>query len=287
MKWFKTGLEAKKALEQAELTAQLLKDKSAPKFWLKTNEEAQVIFVDDDGFWCERHVVKTGDRYTELTCKGGTEPCPICLKENKRPTGVTCFTVIDLRQYEKKDGTIAKYTKTLLLARRTLAKQIFDFKQKFGSLVGTRVILKRYTQQDPSCGIILDFIRDQKGTPKVYNIASLGKDYAVPFDYIKVLAPPTEEELRLLGYSLAVVGDIPLPDDEELEQQSSSPKVETELEDTLNMNVEVESDSLEDEFEDELEDEIEDEFGDVSLDALLEQDEDDKKHKKNTPKKKK
>lgn len=257
MTWFKTGLEAKKALEDAEVVSQLLKEKAVPRFWLKPNEEAEVIFVDDSGFWCERHIVKIGNKFMEFTCKAGVEPCPLCLKEDRRPAGFTYFTVVDLRQYERKDGTLVKYTKALLPARRTLAKQLFDFKQKFGSLVGLRAILKRYTAQDASCGIIIDFVRDAKGQPKKYNLSALGKEYTVPFDYVKVLAPPTEEELKTFGYSLAIVGDAPIPEDvPEPELEEDLPEEEPindepELEDEdLNIDDEITDEEIEEEFED-------------------------------------
>lgn len=287
MTWFKKGLEAKKALEEAEIASQLLKEKTVPRFWLKPNEEAHVIFVDDDGFWCERHIVKLGNRFVEFTCKAGAEPCPLCLKEDRRPVGVTYFTVIDLRQYEKKDGTVAKYTKTLLPARRTLAKQLFDFKQKFGSLVGMRAILKRYTNNDPSCGIIIDFVRDSKGKPMKYNIASLGKDYSIPFDYVKVLAPPTEEELKAFGYTVAIVGDAPIPDIEEpIEDLNDDVELE-EVNDTIEDNVSEEIDDIDETLnEDDLAVDEEEIFDEISFDDI--EDEDiEEEPKKDTKKDKK
>lgn len=297
MTWFKTGLEAKKALEQAEIASQLLKEKAVPRFWLKPNEEAQIIFVDDEGFWCERHIVKLGNKFVEFTCKSGAEPCPLCLKEDRRPAGFTYFTIIDLRQYERKDGTVVKYTKALLPARRTLAKQLFDFKQKFGSLVGLRAILKRYTSQDPSCGIIVDFVRDAKGQPKKYNLGSLGKEYTVPFDYIKVLAPPTEEELKAFGYTVAVIGDALIPEDveeieEELTDEVEEPTVEETVEEEVGDEELLDGDLA---FDDEVTDEeIEEEFDEVSFDDFIDEEIEEeepkpkkKEEKKDTKKKKK
>lgn len=285
MTWFKTGLEAKKALEEAEIVSQLLKEKAVPRFWLKANEEAQIIFIDDSGFWCERHIVKLGNKFVEFTCKAGVEPCPLCLKEDRRPAGFTYFTIVDLRQYEKKDGTLVKYTKALLPARRTLAKQLFDFKQKFGSLVGLRAILKRYTSQDPSCGIIVDFVRDAKGQPKKYNLSALGKDYTSPFDYVKVLAPPTDEELKAFGYSLAIVGDAPIPDDTpELEEELDEPIVDEPVSEEVIEEPISEEDELRLDDEEEITDEeIEEEFDEVSFEDLVEE----SKPKKETKKKKK
>ncbi len=48
--WYKKGAEAKEALQRAEALSKALKEKGVPRFWLKPDEKADVIFVDDDGF---------------------------------------------------------------------------------------------------------------------------------------------------------------------------------------------------------------------------------------------
>lgn len=280
----KRGAEAIRALEEAEKLSAVLKEKAVARLWLKPGEEAHVIFVDDEPVWCERHVVKVGDKkFVEFTCLSPDEPCPICLKEGKRPLGITYYTVIDLRQYERRDGTLVKHNKVLLPARRTLAKQIIDFKNKFGSLVGLRAILKRYSQQDPSCGIIIDFVRDNKGVPKKYNLSALGKDYTIPFDYEKVLAPPTKEELKAFGFGLAIVGDTPTLDDEEdledLENETEVPEEELAEEEIVEEEPEVEAvENEEDEFEDL---DLEEDFDDFDLE---EEEEEKPKPKKKSKK---
>lgn len=269
MSWYKVGAEAKEAIEKSEALSKMLKEKSVPRFWLRTGEQADVIFVDDTGFWCEVHTVKIYDRWNEVTCSAGLRPCPICLKENRRPLGVTYFTVIDLRQYTRKDGTVVKYTKSLLPARRTLAKQIFEFREKYGTLVGLRFTLKRYTENDPSCGIIVgEAHRDQAGKIKIYNLIKLGKEYASPFNYEKVLAPPTEEELRAMGYSVMTISsDIALDDEDE-----------EDIEETLTESTEEEelTDELDEELTDGLDEGIEDGTGtdDLGLEEDEELDED-------------
>lgn len=244
MSWFKVGQDAKTALEKAEKIGQLLKAKAVPRFWLKVDEEADVIFVDDIGFWCERHVIKIGNRFHDVTCCAELRPCPICLKEGRQPIGTVFFTVIDLRQFVDKNGQIVKYRKVLLGAKRTLAKQIFDYKAQLGSLVGRRFKLKRYTAKDSNTGIIVQVY------PKAYKLTG---DLAVPFDYETILAPPTDEELHYLGYTTTVLSDSPL--DSELDEDLGE-----ELEEEENgLSVESVEDELEDEVEDELEDEVEDE----------------------------
>jgi len=228
MSWFKKGVEAKQALDKAETLSKMLKEKSVPWFWLKPNTSGDIIFIDDDGFWCEVHIIKHGNQFIKATCSAGIRACPLCLIDKKRPAGIVFFTVLDLRPYEKKDGTQVKYTKVLLPARRTLAKQIFEFKEKYGSLKGLRFTLKRYTENDASCGIIVgEAHRHPDGRLKRYDLSKLGKDFVMPFDYEKVLAPLTEEELRAYGIFLpATLGDTPLEEDLEGTEVSVDEEVE-------------------------------------------------------------
>ena len=296
MSWYKTGEEARKALEKAEQISQLLREKNVPRFRLRKDEKADVIFVDDKGFWCEIHIVKIGNRWVELTCSSGIRACPICMRETRRPLGVTFFTVIDLRQYTKRDGTVVKYSKVLLPARRTLAKQIFEFKEKYGSLRGLRFTLKRYTDNDPACGIIVgEAHRDATGKLKRYNISALGKEYATPFDYEKVLAPPTDEELRVLGFDIAVVGDTPLEESEEElipeelveeEVEEEEPELEEEIEEGEEIEEEEEPELEEEEVDEEdMEEELE-KIEDEVDELPLEEEEEEKPKKKVRRKKK-
>ncbi|MEM1672142.1 MAG: hypothetical protein QXT86_08840 [Archaeoglobaceae archaeon] len=239
MSWFKVGQDAKMALEKAEKVSQLLKARAVPRFWLKVDEEADVIFVDDVGFWCERHVIKIGNRFHDVTCCAELRPCPICLKEGRQPIGIVFFTVIDLRQFVDKSGQIIKYRKVLLGAKRTLAKQIFDYKAQLGSLVGRRFKLKRYTSKDSNTGIIVQVY------PKTYKLTG---DLAIPFDYETILAPPTDEELQYLGYTTTVLSDSPLDSelDEELEEEFDE-KLDEGMDEGL--REELEEEELEDELE--------------------------------------
>ncbi len=84
----------------------------------------------------------------------------------------------------------------------------------YGSLVGLRFSLKRYTDKDANCGIIVgEAQRDVNGKVKIYKLQG---DLAIPFDYEKVLAPPTPEELQALGYtSVKISSDIALADIDE------------------------------------------------------------------------
>ena len=137
-----------------------------------------------------------------------------------------------------KDGKTHKMTKALLPAKRQLAKQLLDIKDKVGSLVGMPFTLKRYGTKDASCGIILDYEKD-----KIYKLKG---DWTVPYDYEKVLRPLSDDELRSLGFiPTKIIGDSVDPIDNglelELESDSETKKSEPETETSSNI-----LDSLED-----------------------------------------
>lgn len=282
MSWYKKGSEAKQALDKAEALSKMLKEKSVPRFWLKPDTQADIVFIDDDGFWCEVHTIKQGNQFIKATCSAGIRPCPLCLIDKNRPAGIVFFTVIDLRPYEKKDGTQVKYSKILLPARRTLAKQIFEFKEKYGSLRGLRFTLKRYTDKDASCGIIVgEAHRHPNGKIKIYDLTKLGKDFAIPYDYEKVLAPLTEEELKAFGIFVpATLGDTPIEDleetideeedlqDEELEEEEGEIPDEIEDEEPFDENEEFSEEESSEEFTEEPEEE---DIPDEELEAIIEE----------------
>lgn len=275
--WYKKGSEAKEALEKSEKVSKMLQEKNIPRLWLKVGEEASIVFVDDDAFWCEIHTIKIGNRFVDITCSSDIRPCPICLKEGRRPLGVTYFTVIDLRKFVTRDGRVVKYRKVLLPARRTLAKMIFDYKEKYGSLVGVKVLLKRFTETDPNCGIIVEVDKRADGIPKRYDLSSLGDEFTIPFDYEKILAPPTEEELKLIGYPLVKIGDIPTFDEDFVEE------IEEEEEDDLVENIEKELEEMEegvDELEEELEEEDLEELEEIKQEREEKSKNESKKRKK-------
>lgn len=255
MSWYKTGTDAVKALEKQERVSKMLKEKNVPWFRLKPEESAVVILVDDNPFWCEIHTVQIANRWVNLTCSEGLRPCPICQQKGRKGQGTTFYTCIDTRPKVLQDGRTQKYTKCLLPAKRTLAKQLIELKEKYKSLTGLKIELKRYASTDAACGIVV----------AVLGRVKLKGDWGVPFDYTKVLAPPTEEELEALGFSVTVVGDSPVEDDEFIEEEFETEAEEEEEELELNEeeesneeegnNEEPESEEEEEESKEELEEE--------------------------------
>jgi hypothetical protein len=50
--WFKRGEEGLKEKERIDVENELKKENYAPRFWMKENTEAKVIFLDSIAFYC-------------------------------------------------------------------------------------------------------------------------------------------------------------------------------------------------------------------------------------------
>lgn len=211
MTWFKKGEEGLKEKKKLDKVAELKKEKNVPRFWLKKNEKAKIIFLDDDGFYCYVHQLNINGSWNNfVTCPAETRPCPIC-ESGERATFCAHYSIIDLRSYTKNDGTKVKYSKKILPAKSSAIHRLYDLKKKHGSLVGMLIEVTRY-ENDPNCGGTFEVIGKVKDFAKKFK-----KEDRTPFKLEEVLAPPTNEELKDLGF---YVDDV-LGQEEELDNDSS------------------------------------------------------------------
>ncbi len=200
--WFKTGDEIESEAKRLSMYYQKKKEKAVPIFHLKVDEQATVVFVDDKGFGVYIHKLKVGDFWESFTCTKDFAPCPICATGNK-PSFTVFYTVIDTRPYTNKKGETTKFRKALFPATGvTTQMRLVDEKKAQGGLVGSVCIFKRYSAKESACGTLLE----NKG--KINVAKKFGEENAKPIDYLKVLAPPTQEELDAVGLSFRVVGDV-------------------------------------------------------------------------------
>jgi|GEM_PF-3664661 len=198
--WYRIGKDAEEFARSRALAFQQRKERAVPIFYLKVEEEATVVFVDDKGFGVNVHKVKVGDRWISLTCVKDFAPCPLCATGN-RSSYVIYYTVIDTRPFTDREGRTSKFRKSLFAATgSTLQMRIADEKEEQNGLIGAVCVFKRYSAKESSAGTLVKF----KG--KIDIAQKFGEEYAKPLDYLKILAPPTEEELESLGFSVSIVG---------------------------------------------------------------------------------
>lgn len=194
--WFKRGIEVFDKRKQIEAVAKARKERAVSRFYLKTGEDAIIVFVDSSPFGIYEHNLKIDGKWGNFyTCSKEIQPCPICQQfpENK-PTWTAYLTVIDTRSFiRQSDGQEVKNRKILFPAKGTAIAKLEKLLSKYKNLAGLAFKVSRLTDQDPNCGSDFEYLG------KVNIIKKFGPDAVNPIDYMKVLSFPTEEELAMLG----------------------------------------------------------------------------------------
>lgn len=187
---------------QIDKVTEMKREKSAPRFMLKAGEEAVIVFVDTNPIFVWEHNLEIAGKWgNHFTCVKEKKTCPICHNNSQdKSVYIAYFTVIDTREFTRKDGTKVKNRKVLYPAKGSSMPKVEDLIKKYGSLSGLAFKVKRYTKQEPNCGTTFDKIG------KVDLVKKFGVGSDKPFEYKKILIPPTAEELESLGISMTIVG---------------------------------------------------------------------------------
>jgi len=268
--WFRIGEEGFKEKQRLDAIAEMKKEKSVPRFRLRPQETAKIIFLDSDGFYIKEHNLKIAGRWGNyVTCTSDFKPCPVC-QSGDRPTYTAYYTIIDTRTIVTSDGRKLKNRKVLLPLKGSAINIIEDIKKKVKNLRGLVFEVKRYTAQDPNCGAVFERL----GRVDLKKL----KD-SEPYDYEKVLAPPTDEELENMGFDVTVVGSEENLD-EELDdlfvEEDNEEEKEEELDDLFEENDDGEDEEDNEENDiDEEEDEEDDDLDFSDLDDEKGDDDDD------------
>lgn len=205
LRWFRTGFEAAiKEKEKNDKLGEIRRSRSASTFWLREGGEAQIMFLDDTCYSIYEHRVYIDGKWQQYTCVKEFQPCPLCKMSSKnvsRASFVSYFTIIDFTPFQRRDGTLAKYSKRLYGAKGNMPRILYDQKQRLGTLVGHIFKVKRYGKNSSASGDYIEFV--EKAVDPLKLVAT--PEDLKPFDYATVLAPPTEEELAALGLGNVVV----------------------------------------------------------------------------------
>ena len=223
--WFMSGEAGFKKKHQLDAQQKLRQEKGIRRFRLQAGEEANIVFVDNEGFFVLEHQVAPGGRWQDsvyLTCTREFEACPVCQSGHK-PIFTCYFTVIDMRKYTRKDGTESTSRKVLMPVNGTAMQVVEELKSDNGDLTGLAFKVRRLGKDDPNCG------RDFKKLGR-YNIAGkLGAEAAVPYEYKKIMAPPGSEDFKAAGLVVAKSVGSSADVDAELEEEPGGEDVEAML----------------------------------------------------------
>ncbi len=201
----KKGWEAVNAERQKQdALIAIRKEKSAPRFWLKEGEEAEIMFLDQDPCMVWEHKIELNGRWETLICTREFQHCPICEAFPRHKPGLTAYlSIIDTRPYMDRQGTQVKFSKKLFPMKAAMQGIVYDILKEQKSLKYLLCRVKRYSAKSASGGDYLAPIRRIKDPLKVVKSA----DLLVPFDYEKVFQPLTSEELTAMGiFSAPILG---------------------------------------------------------------------------------
>lgn len=202
--WFKTGDEGYQEMLKQEAVAKARKEKGVRRFWLKPEEEAIIVFLDNPSFYVWEHEIDTsgGSWKTRayLTCSKDMAPCAVC-GDGHKSYYISYGTILDTRKYTNNEGDKVMQGKSLFGAKKNTMHRIMALIEKYGSLKGLAFKVKRFAgDREPKVGSDFEY----KG--KVNIEKQFGKDDSKAFDYRKILAHPTKDELKAYGISHVTFG---------------------------------------------------------------------------------
>jgi len=208
MSFLKKGAAAQKALKQEEAKAEAKQAEYGKlwRFYMKEDEEKDIIFLDgdldEDGnldvpMWKE-HFMQVGGKWTNLACTAHEEPCPMC-ENGDEPSLLAGFTILDLTPFTIKKGPNAgkkiKQSKKIFACKRTTFAQLQKYASKKGGLRGLEFEVSRSNSKAANVGDT--FVMGDKISFE--DLHDKYKDDAEPADFEEEITYRTRDELIQLG----------------------------------------------------------------------------------------
>jgi hypothetical protein len=195
MSWYSTGSQK---VEEQQRLAQEQRDNQAPfRVFMKPGEERVLIYLDEEGFSFNEHTIQVGSRWTQFTCSGVNNGCPLC--KNDKSYLITLFSVVELSEWVDKRGT--KHTNEVKIhaLKPEAAMSLLKKKARWGGLIGRQVIVGRKGDKDAASGSDFELQLGPNGTPLIYAKDKLLTKYQL-VDYLKYFAPkPPDDVAQLAG----------------------------------------------------------------------------------------
>lgn len=198
MNWMRRGSSAVESEIQRREEEQ--KNKGPYRFFLKTGEMRNVIFLDgdepDEPISIMEHIINIpGAKFPELlTCPGRQNGCPLCIAGNQARF-VAFYSIVDTTPYEDSQGKTIKNVKKILAVKSVQADILIKKRKDWDGLKGRVVTISRTNdKKSASSGDQFErFIKDDK--PLKYNIDKSKPEHA-SIDWSTVLAPKPISELK-------------------------------------------------------------------------------------------
>lgn len=190
---------------------------SARRIWMKPNTSTNVVFLDEEPIRFEEYRLWKGEGTKPVFATRSTIGRDHFLSAGYKPDSRYAFSVIDCSSWiDPKSKKEYVNQKRLLVVTADVAKLLRDKKVSWGGLKHKAVTIRRKGAKDSSSGS--DFEPVMKNGQMVAVNMKAFKDIE-PFNYEKVLAPPSDDEaIRLIGefskghsVSSPIAGDEALP----------------------------------------------------------------------------
>jgi len=199
VKWYARGKEGFDKTKEIEKENEIRKKtKMTSRFFLRTGEEATIVFLDSNPFFCWVHQFKHNGKWGNYaTCIKDIAPCPLC-EAGLLPTWTAHYTIIDTRQFEY-EGKVYKNLKKLFPAKGAVINILADLQKKYKDLRGCVFKVKRYQDKEVNTGSHFEYLGRLKNLEKKFEDTE-------PYKYEEVLAPPTKEQYKLWGFDIIELG---------------------------------------------------------------------------------
>lgn len=180
------------------------------RFFVGQGETREIIVVDEspDFFRYEHNLEnkRTGRWDLFTACIAEDANCPVCKVAEREPYYAMYLTIIDLTEYENRDGDTVEWSKKLLVIKPSQQKKFVRFFDKHGTLRGAKFSMTRDGQKDASIGNDIEFIEFVEEDELLsYESSFKNKEKKTievighePFDYDELFPVRTEKELSAL-----------------------------------------------------------------------------------------
>ncbi len=211
--WLHRGARAEEArTRELERQAQRREQGWIPRrFWMPVGQQADIIILDSEPGPCfYEHNMKNpqdGDKRTLFeACPKEYDSCPLCVQD-KESYYVMFLSIIDMRPWTRKDGTVVEWTRKPLAVKSQQQPVFMRLFERHTNLRGIHLLMTRDSQQSFAIGQP-EFVgahTEEELVAAFSHEAGVGNDGRVlrqenadlyPFDYGRILQRNTGEELR-------------------------------------------------------------------------------------------
>ncbi|MCS6922266.1 MAG: hypothetical protein NZM07_10205 [Elioraea sp.] len=171
------------------------------RYWLRPGEQGDVIVLDaslEDACFIYEHVLKnpkTGKWDVYEPCPREWEICPLCQAYGES-TYTLFLSVLDLRPYQRRDGTVKEYSRKLLAVKPQQHGMFFRLADRHGRLRGIHLLMSRDSDKAPRIGVP-EFVA-------IYDEATLTENFGHPaeLDPTGKIVKPQNADLQPFDYGL-------------------------------------------------------------------------------------